>query len=505
MKIFSIKLSANNMFFYIILFVLTATVSININAQPTVTYTLNNVIELAQKQSPDALIAKHKFVSSYWKYRNFRADYLPDLKLDASMPNVNRTIASVPSQDGSINYVPQSLSSYSLKLSLNQKIGFTGGSVSLNTGISRMDNFSNDTATTQYLANMVNIAFTQPIFNYNPYKWDKKIKPLEYEAAKREIVEQNEKIASTAVNYFFSLLISQLKRQIASENKANYDTLYQIAEGRFKLGKIAENDLLQLELNVLNAKSSVESTELDYDNSLYIFKSYLRITDDAEIELIPPKITNVPSIPPDKAVTEAKNNSSDMIKLKNRLIIAESEVNRAKTQGRFNADLYAVIGLSQTSDAINRAYVNPLDEEMVVLGLSIPILDWGKAKGSIKLAESNQNLEVTAVQQAMIDFRQNVFNNVMEYNMQKTLMNIAAKTDTVAQKRFEITRKRYLIGKINDVLELRNAQLDNDNAKVGYFRALMTYWKSYYEIRKITLYDFQNNMPITLNIDELIN
>ncbi len=489
----------------IVLTVLITLSSVLTHAQQVVKYTLNDVIELAQKQSPDALIAKHRFISSYWTYRNFKADYLPNLTLDARMPNINRTIAAVPAQDGSINYIPQSQSSYFVGMSLEQEVGFTGGSISLNTGLSRMDNFYTDTTTSQYLANMVNITINQPIFNYNPYKWDKKIKPLEYDAAKRKVVEENEKVASTAVNYFFSLLISQLERGIAVKNQANYDTLYKIAQGRYELGKIAENDLLQLELSLLKAVSAVESSELNYENSFFLFSSYLRLKDDAEIELIPPTITYATEILLDKALVEAKNNSSEILEFKTRLLEAESRVNWAKTKGGFNADLYAVLGLSQTSNVISTAYKNPLDEEMVVLGMTIPILDWGKTKGEIKLAESNQNLEVTSVEQAIIDFNQNVFINVMEYNMQKSQLLIAAKSDTVAQKRFDITQKRYMIGKINDVLELRMAQQDNDYAKVGYYRALMTYWKSYYDIRQLTLYDFQRNMPITINVDDLID
>ncbi|MFK5855035.1 MAG: TolC family protein [Bacteroidota bacterium] len=505
MKILSQKYKLCNVKFFLILSVLVVVISITGYAQTPVKYTLVDVIELAQKQSPDALIAKHRFISSYWTFRNFKADYLPNLKLDARMPNINRTIAAVPAQDGSINYIPQSQSSYYVGMSVSQEIGFSGGSISLNTGLSRMDNFYSDTTTSQYLANMINITINQPLFNYNAYKWDKQIKPIEYEAAKREVVEQNEKVASTAVNYFFSLLISQLEREIAIKNKANYDTLYKIAQGRYRLGKIAENDLLQLELSLLKAVSSVESSELDYENSFFLFSSYLRLKGDFDVELIPPTITYASVISPDKAIVEAKNNSSEILKLKSRLLVAESAVNWARTKGGFNADLYAVLGLSQTSNELSSTYKNPLDEEMVVLGLTIPILDWGRRKGEIKLAESNQNLEVTSVEQAMIDFNQNVFINVMEYNMQKKQMFIAAKSDTVAQKRFDITQKRYMIGKINDVLELRMAQQDNDYAKIGYYRSLMTYWKSYYDIRRLTLYDFQRDMPIMVNIDDLID
>jgi len=48
------------------------------------------------------------------------------------------------------------------------------------------------------------------------------------------------------------------------------------------------------------------------------------------------------------------------------------------------------------------------------------------------------------------------------------------------------------------------AQVDNDNSKVGYYRSLMSYWRSYYEIRRLTLYDFQRDIPITIDVDALV-
>lgn len=486
----------------ILIFLLFTTASV---AQDPVKYTLDDVIEIAQKQSPDALIAKHSFRYSYWEFRYFKATYLPNLTLDAQMPNINRSITAVPSQDGSISYTPQSLTSYQVNLSLSQELGFSGGRVFINSGLSRMDNYYTDSTSTQYLANMVNIGIRQPIFNYNAYKWEKRIEPMKYEIAKREVIEKNEEIASVAINHFFNLLVAQLERKIAYKNQSNYDTLYKIALGRFTLGKIAENELLQLELNVLRANSEVENTELNYENSLFLFKSYLRLKDDFEVELIPPVISPDIVISPDRAIIEAKNNSSTIMSFKRRLLEAESGVNFAKMDGRFDAEVYAVLGLTQTANVIGDAYKNPLDEEQVIVGINVPILDWGKAKGRIKMEESNQDLVVTAVEQDEIDFTQNVFINVMEYNMQKNQLEIAAKSDTVAQKRFDVTQKRYMIGKINDVLELRLAQVDNDNAKIGYYNALKTYWKSYYEVRRLTLYDFKRDMPILIDVEELLD
>jgi outer membrane protein TolC len=326
-----------------------------------------------------------------------------------------------------------------------------------------------------------------------------------FEEAQRQYVETNESVAITAVDHFFSLLLAQVEVGIALKNMNNYDTLFRIAQGRYNLGKIAENELLQLELNLLRAQAALENADLNYENRLFEFKSYLRIQDSREIVLIPPVATYHFDISPVKAVEEAKSNSSAGLEFQRRILEAESEVNRARMDGRFDAELYAQFGLTQTAAELSMAFQDPIDQEIVTLGITLPILDWGRARGNIRMAQSNQDLVETSVEQERLDFEQNIYLNVMKFNMQEKQLAIAAKSDTVAQKRYEVTQKRYMIGKVNDVLELNNAQIDNDNARMGYYQSLMTYWKSYYEVRMLTLYDFRRDMPILLSFDELIN
>jgi outer membrane protein TolC len=466
---------------------------------------LHEVIDLAQEQSPDAQIAKHRFRRSYWEFRSFKAGYLPSLRLDATLPNFTRSIDPITQQDGTEIYQERQLSRYSANLSLTQKVGLTGGEVFMQSGLQRLDNFYTDTSTSQFLTTPISIGFNQPIFGYNSYKWDKQIEPMRYEEALRTYLETNEQVAMSAVNHFFNLLLAQVERSIAIKNQSNYDTLYNIAKGRYVLGKIAENELLQLELNLLSANAAVENADLEYQNMLFTFKSFMRIKSNQPILLLPPAENVHFTIKVDEAIQSAKTNTSYGINFDRQLLEAESQVNQARMDGRFEADLYASFGLTQTADALNEAYLNPLDEEQVSLGIVVPILDWGQAKGRIRMAESNLDLVETSIEQARIDFEQNIFLKVMHFNMQKNQMRIAAKADTVAQKRFDVTQKRYMIGKVNDVLELNNAQIDNDNAKKGYYNSLKTYWSSFYEMRKITLYDFVESRKLDFDPEKLID
>lgn len=465
---------------------------------------LSEVIRLAKAQSPDALIAQHRFRRSYWEFRSFRAGYLPNVRLDATLPNFNRTIDAITQADGSESYRDRTLARYSANLSLNQRIGLTGGEVFLSTGLQRIDNYFTDTTTRQFLSTPVSIGFRQPIFGYNPFKWEKEIEPIRYQEAKRKYLEDTEQIAITAVNHFFNLLMAQLERDIQRKNKANYDTLFNIAKGRFVLGRIAENELLQLELNLLRADAAVEMADLEYQNMLFTFKSYLRLQSDRPLVLVPPSEAEFFTVEVNQAISEAHTNTSAGLAFDRRMLEAESQISQARMGSRFDAELYATFGLTQSSDVFNEVYNNPIDEERVTLGIVIPILDWGQAKGQIRMAESNLDLVRESIGQERLDFEQNIFLKVMQFNMQQNQLMIAAKADTVAQKRFDVTQKRYMIGKVNDVLELNNAQIDNDNAKKGYYSALKTYWTNYYDLRRITLFDFRDKRKLNFLPETLI-
>ena len=456
---------------------------------------LDEAIHIALVQSPDALNAKQTFRANFWEYKSFKASYLPALRFNAVLPEYNRSIQKITFPDGTEGYVQQQYTNLSGTLSLNQQIGFSGGNVFLSSGLQRTENFS-DTSLVYFLSTPINIGLTQPLFQFNQYRWDRKIQPMNYEQAKRKYLEDVEQIAITTVNYFFSLLQAQIEKKIAHTNLHNYDTLFRIAQGRYQLGKIAENYLLQLELNFLKAQAAVDMVELHLGNALFQFKSFLRIQDSVPIELIPPSDIQFFSIDPDLAVQEANKNTSASLNFNKRLLEATRDVNKARWEGRFDAELTAVFGLTQQAHQFADVYKNPLDQQQVAFSVNIPLLDWGVAKGKIKMAQSEQEIIRTSVEQEIIDFQQNIYLKVMQFNMQQKQVMITAKSDTVARKSYYVTKGRYFIGKINSILDLNNAQIETDNAQKAYYLALQSYWRNYYEIRKLTLYDFKSNTLI---------
>jgi outer membrane protein TolC len=499
----SVPIMRLKIFFFTALILMTS-VSSSYSQDDTLKLTLGDALMIARAQSADAMIAKHRFRMNYWEYRSFKADYLPSLTLDADLPGFSRSYQKITVTDGPVQYQLNTEGNYFAGLTMTQKLGATGGSLYLRSDLSRLDNFYEDSISSSYHSTPIVIGYVQPLFKFNEYRWAKQLEPLKYEKAKRQYLEDIEQVSITTISHFFNLLSAQIEMGIARKNLNSYDTLYKIAKGRYQLGKIAENDLLQLELNYLKAKAAVDNASLNYEDMLFRLTSFLRLKDVKTIRLQPPAETRHDVVSSAEAVAESRKNTAESLNFQERLLSAESTVRMEKMNGRFDADLSMEFGLEQNTRSLSTVYQDPGDRELLNLSVNIPILDWGRARGQIKVAESNLELEQTSVEQEILDFEQNVFLSVMEFNMQENQLYIAAKADTVAQKRYDVTQKRYMIGQVNDVLELNNAQIDNDNARMGYYSALRNYWINYYQLRKLTLYDFIDDKMLIFDIREIM-
>ena len=92
----------------------------------------------------------------------------------------------------------------------------------------------------------------------------------------------------------------------------------------------------------------------------------------------------------------------------------------------------------------------------------------------------------------------------MEFNLQGNQVLNTAKADTIAQLRYDVTQQRFLIGKI-DVTDLNLARNDREKARRAYIASLRSYWNYYFAIRRLTLFDFENEITLSEDFDQIIN
>ncbi len=464
--------------------------------------TLDEVVQLAAEQSPNALIAKHRFRASYWQYRTFVADYRPILSLSGNLPDYSTAYSRVwNSVSQQWEYASTNVLQTSGSLSLAQNIGFTGGSISLYSDMTYEKNF--ETTNERYITSPLNIRLTQPLFRYNELRWQKKIEPLKYEEARKTYLRDVENVHMMAVQYFFNLALAQINREIAETNMQNADTLYQIAKGRYNLGTIAEDELLQMELSYLNAGTAINESEMNLRDRELKLRSFLGFNQSVRLELLIPGEVPELQVEVSEVLKLAEQNNPELIALERQLVEAQSSVAQARAEKGLNANLTASYGLRDQDPVLDLAYQQPNQQQTIRVGFSLPILDWGQGRGRYKMAKSSEELTRVQVEQSRSDFEQSLLLDVQQFNMQDDQVKIAAKSDTVAAKMFEVTKQRFLIGKI-DVLELNNADTKKDQNKRNYIQALINYWTYYYNMRALTLFDFITRKPLETDYEKLV-
>lgn len=469
-----------------LLFIAAFTAVQALTGQNVRTLGLDDVIDLARGQSPAAKQAETRLKNRYWQYRLFKADYNPQLALQGQIPGYNRDFLSNRLDDGTINFIDREQFNSGLNLALNQPIAFTGGNLSVN---SNLNYFSDELLDlTRYNTTVVNLQLDQPVFGFNPLKWDRRTEPLRYEESKRTFVEEMEFLSREAVSFYFDHLDAQINYQIAKLNLLNNDTIYKIEEGRYNIGTTSKDKLLQVELQLLRSQQDVSQSLLDLETAGLLLRNYLGLRDADTLVLITPDYIPEFDIPLADALSYAKLNRSDYIAFERQRIEAERDVEEAKRQ-RVQANITAAYGLNSASTVIDNAWDDPNVQQRFDIGLRVPILDWGRNRARIETAMANRELNQYILEQEVENFDREIITLVRRFVMLRNQLKIAKKSDEVADERYKVAQNRYLTGKV-DITNLNIALSEKDEAKRSYVRALRDFWVAYFDLRRLTLYDF---------------
>lgn len=461
---------------------------------------LSEAIAMARMRSVDAAVAANELRAAYWEYRSYKADLLPEVNFAATLPSIRRQYSTYMNADGSYSFVRNNFMQMNGELSLSQNIWLTGGKISLNSSVDylkQMDAVSRP----RYMSIPLAITLQQPLFGLNRIKWDRKISPLKYNEAKAGYISATEDIAVRTIATYFSLVMAEENLTIARQNIENSRKLYNVAKEKREMGRISGNDLLQMELNLLDAESALSESESNSRSAMFDLRSLLALGDSTRV------VTDIPATLPNikinfkEALEKALARNKFATSMRRRQLEAELEV--AKSRGDLRQiSLYAQLGFSGTDSRFMQAYGNTVSNQIVEVGVSIPLIDWGKRRGKIKMAESNRKVVESRLRQESDDFSRALFLLVERFSNQQRRVEIAKRADTIALKRYNANVETYIIGKIS-TLDLNDSRISKDKARRDYINELYAYWSYYYQIRSITLWDYAANLEIDVDFRAL--
>lgn len=458
------------------------------------TLTLDDCIARAREMSVEAAVARNELRTAYWQYRTYRAERLPEVTFNASLPGYHRNYSSYMNENGGYSFVRTNYLEMQGSLAITQQITLTGGSISLNSSLDWLRQLERP-AYNRFMTIPVALTLSQPIFGVNTPKWNSRIEPVRYREAKAAYVTATEQVAMTAVQRYFSLLLAIENENIARRNLDNAMMLHKVAREKRKLGEISKNDLLQMELNELQARSELTEGISNRKAAVFDMLTFLDLdADSTELKVEVP--ASVPDIEPtfSDVLDKALERNSLASNLRRRQLEADYTVAQAKA-GLRSIMLNASIGYTGTDHNLSPAYTRLNSNQVVEIGVTIPLLDWGKRRGRVKVAESNRDVIQARLRQEHQAFEQSLFVLTERFLNQRRQLDIALRSDTIATRRYETNVETYLIGRIS-TLDLNDSRTSKDTARRTYINELFSYWYYYYQIRSLTLWDFERNQPL---------
>lgn len=477
------------------------TITVCVSGQTTMS--LADAIKTATDSSLAAFKAQNLYLSSYWEYRTYTAQKKPSLTLNTNLFDYNRALTKNYNSVLNLNEYTEQQELYSYaNASVRQNLPFSGGTLYFDSELSRLQNFGQNRYT-QFSTVPIRVGLNQPVYGYNTFKWQKRIAPLKYEKAKKSYLQSVESISSRMVDNFFDLLVARIKVTMSVTNVANADTLYNIGQKRLEIASLSLAEVLTLKVDVLNARNDLAEANKQLKNAQYIFNSYLRLDEEKTVDLIIPEKLPEYQVNFNEVLQTAILNNPDLLGYQQQMLESESEIEKIKRKNLFNASINASFGLNQQNSILSQAYRNPMDQQRASIALTIPIIDWGQGRGNLNMARKNYEVTKLTVEQANVDFRQQVMMAVTNFNMQLNIVRSAGETRSAARQAYEMNKQRFVIGKA-DVNSLGLALNRQDQANINYLNALRSYWKYYYSLRQLTLYDFENRKALLQDFDEIL-
>ena len=463
--------------------------------------TLPEAIALARTQSVDAAVALNELKTAYWEYRTFRADLLPEVNLTGTLPNYMKSYSSYQNADGSYSFVRNNTLGLSGELSIDQNIWFTGGKLSLTSSLDYLKQLGSG-GYKQFMSIPISLELTQPIFGVNSLKWNRRIEPVRYAEAKAEFISATEEVTMKTISYFFQLLLAKEALSTARQNKENADRLYQVAQAKRKMGQISENDLLQLKLNTLQGQADVTTAESTLRARMFQLRSFLGVSEQEELNPVLPAAVPEVEIRYEQVLAKALERNSFAQNVRRRQLEADFEVATARGNLR-SIDLFASVGYTGQHQEFSSAYKDLLDNQVVQVGVKIPLLDWGKRRGKVRVAKSNREVVLSKIRQEQMEFNQDIFLLVANFNNQAQQLDIAREADAIAQRRYDTSVETFMIGRIS-TLDLNDAQQSKDEARQTHISELYSYWYYFYQLRSLTLWDFERNEELTADFEAVV-
>ena len=317
----------------------------------------------------------------------------------------------------------------------------------------------------------------------------------DYENANISYALQQLNTEKSITDQFYSVYMAQSNLEISREELVNAQQSYDIIKNKVEADLAAKDELFQAELNLATARSSVDESQVNLENAKDKLKQTLgmRLDEDilvfAEVEIKPIQVNL------DQAISHGLGSRLELRQREIESKELEFDMIKTKALNEFKGDVSISFGLIGDNSHLNKVYNNPTQNPRVSISFAVPIFDWGEKKARIKAQKMAQRINELEFQEDKVDIELNIRQVWRNLENLRTQIKIAEQNVQNAQLTYDLNQTRYREGDITG-MEMSQFQTQLSNKKITYTQALINYRIELLNLKILSLYDFDKNIPL---------
>ena len=368
-------------------------------AQLNVTLSLSKVIDTLSFDAPDALMQRLRFENELLQFENYKKGFLPAVSLSMSPLSFNRSIVKLQqATDGQYNYVEDYSSSSSTGLSVQQKIPFTGGTLSASSSLNYLSELSLNRHS--FSASPFSLSYSQQLFGSGrTMRMEKTIEYKKNEENIKEYCMAVSGIQQKALTLFMDAFQASLEKTLSASNRAATDSLFRMAKVRYENRRITESDFKQLELQTVNNEYMEENAAKNFDDAVRTLTTFLGVSNNNRKTVIETPVFNLPlQVYPENVKFYIRKNNPAMLNKEIRRLEAEKNLYTSELQNKFNANINMSYGTNKYAQHLADVYSAPSRQQAVSVSFSIPFSMWGINRNNALIAKNNYRSSIIGLE-----------------------------------------------------------------------------------------------------------
>jgi len=486
-------------------------------SQEVQTLTLDKAISIALDKSYDIKTLEKLVDQAEQNLIAARAQYKTNVNFNLFAPQYDEGYKLIERVEG--NPVPKQQGSFQVRgvMDITQPmpwIPFGGGDLilqgeayQLNSWTPMINNPDEYTKSNRFF-NKISLIINKPLFTINDVALELRQARLNYRKQKRIFTRSELDLIYRITQQFFRLYRTIQEVNINQEDVKRQQNIFATTKKKFQSGLIAEVDAMQAEVDLIQARNSLKSSQGRMEEQMASFKQLIGLPLDRKIDLTAELEVERIDINIEKAISYAMENRSEIVEKE--IDIENQEINIQQTDARVSIKgslrgYYQLSGFSEdelpwgtrTVDLIESSWevLKQTPNRGVTFNLEVPLWDWGRNRAQVRAAEVQLERDRMELENQYITIEREVKDVIRSYYEAYDRVKMLEKSKEVSQRSFEINLERFENGDITST-ELARVSDQLNQSLLSYLDAYNQYKLALADLRRKTLYDFETNTSL---------